>query len=563
MTGNGNPLLFLPLGGAGEIGMNLNLYGYGGKWLMVDLGISFADERLPGVDIIMPDPGFIVERRDDLLGLVLTHAHEDHLGAVPYLWPRLRCPVYATPFSAAVLRRKLNRDGAAPGINDLDLTEIPLSSKFTLGTFDIELISLTHSIPEPNALAIRTPLGTVLHTGDWKIDPDPVVGGTTDEEALRRYGEEGILAIVCDSTNVFQPGVSGSEGEVRKNLIEIVGKFDRCVAVSGFASNVARIDTVAAAAEANGRQVAVAGRSLWRIIEAARETGYIDSDRKFLNDREAIALPRDQVLYLCTGSQGEPNAALARIASDSHPHISLERGDAVIFSSKIIPGNETAINRLHNLFVYKGVEVVTEDDHFVHVSGHPCRDELARMYQWIRPQIAVPVHGEARHLIEHARLAGELQVPQPVVVENGDLLRLAPGSPEIVDQVPFGRLMADGNAVVNVASPVLQMRRRLMHNGAAFVSVVVDAKGRLSAEPQITAQGLFHDNEPGNNRECALARAVEAVRVAFSGLSERDRKDDKKAREAVRLSVLRSLKGSRGKRPFVEVQIVRLRAGVS
>ena len=559
MTVNGDGLVFLPLGGAGEIGMNLNLYGLAGKWLMVDLGISFADDHLPGVDIIMPDPGFIVERRDDLLGLVLTHAHEDHLGAVPYLWPELRCPVYATPFAAAVLRRKLQRDGAAPGIADLDLTEVPLGGTLTLGPFGIEFISLTHSIPEPNALAIRTSLGTVLHTGDWKIDPEPLVGATTDETALRRYGDDGVLAMVCDSTNVFREGESGSEAKVRASLIDIVGRYPSgYVAVSGFASNVARIDTVVAAADANGRSVAVAGRSLWRIIEAARETGYLDTSREFLTDREAADLPVERVLYLCTGSQGEKNAALARIATDSHPHITLDRGDVVIFSSKIIPGNEKAIIRLHNLFVYKGVEVVTEDDHFVHVSGHPCRDELTRMYQWVRPKIAVPVHGEARHLLEHGRLAAELQVPTPMVVENGDMLQLAPGEPRLVDQVPFGRLMADGNAVANVASPVMQTRRRLMHNGAAFVSLVLDGNARLAADPVVSAQGLFHSRDFAGAGDSGLAEAAAAVRTAFATFTDRSRHDDNVIREAVRQIVVRSLRESRSKRPVVDVQIVRL-----
>ncbi len=563
MISNGERLLFLPLGGAGEIGMNLNLYGLAGKWIMVDLGISFADDHLPGVDIIMPDPSFIVDRREDLLGLVLTHAHEDHLGAVPFLWPELRCPVFATPFSAAVLRRKLQRDGAAPGISDLDLTEVPLGGNLTLGPFDIEFISLTHSIPEPNALAIRTTLGTVLHTGDWKIDPDPLVGSTTDEEALRRYGDEGVLAMVCDSTNVFRNGESGSEAEVRACLTDLVSQNNSgYVAISGFASNVARIDTVAAAADANGRSVAIAGRSLWRILEAAKETGYIDADRQFLSDREAANLPPEKVLYLCTGSQGEKNAALARIATDSHPHITLGRGDVVIFSSKIIPGNEKAISRLQNLLVYKGVEVVTEADHFVHVSGHPCRDELARMYQWVRPQIAVPVHGEARHLIEHGRLAGELQVPTAVVIENGDMLCLAPGAPKLVDQVPYGRLMADGNALVNVASPVMQARRRLMHNGAAFVTLVVDADNNLVADPAVTAQGLFHPKDFSADGDAGLVAAAAAVRTAFTTFTERSRKDDSVIREAVRQIVVRSLRESRMKRPVVEVQIIRLESRV-
>ena len=557
-TRDAGELLFLPLGGAGEIGMNLNLYCYDGRWLMVDLGITFADERLPGIDVIMPDPEFIVERRADLVGLVLTHAHEDHLGAVPYLWSRLRCPVYATPFSAAVLRRKLSRDSAAHGAEDMEITEVPLGGRFTLGPFDIEMISLTHSIPEPNALAIRTPAGAVLHTGDWKIDPDPVVGGVTDEARLREIGDAGVLAMVCDSTNVFRDGEAGSEAALLDTLTELIGGAANRVAVGCFASNVARLKTIAQAAEANGRHVALVGRSLWRITEAARETGYLDGVSAFLSDRDAGHLPEDKVLYLCTGSQGEPRAALSRIAADDHPHVTLGEGDLVIFSSKIIPGNELAINRLHNRLITMGAEVVTEDDHFIHVSGHPCRDELSRMYRWVRPEIAVPVHGEARHLAEHVRFARSLQVAQTVLVENGDMLRLAPGPAEVVDHVHFGRLIADGNALANAESPTIQERRRLMWNGVAFVSLVVDGAGGLLAEPRISAQGLFHSDQGKGGAEAVLAGAAADLRKAFNALTARARGDDGVLSETARVAVRRRLKGSRGKRPVVEVQITRL-----
>ena len=550
-------LLFVPLGGAGEIGMNLNLYRCAGKWLMVDLGITFADETLPGVEVVMPDPGFIVEHRDDLVGLVLTHAHEDHLGAVPYLWNRLRCPVYATPFAAAVLRRKLARDGTAPGIEDLEITEVPLGGRLRLGPFDIEFISLTHSIPESNALAIRTPAGTVLHTGDFKIDPEPLVGDVTDEAALSRWGEAGVLAMVCDSTNVFRAGESGSEAKVRECLVDLIGRYRGQVAVACFASNVARVASVVAAAEANGRHVALVGRSLWNITGAARETGYLDETIAFLGDREARALPPDKVLYLCTGCQGEARAALARIAAGSHPHVALGEGDVAIFSSKIIPGNELAINRLHNKLVALGVEIITEDDHPVHVSGHPCRDELARMYRWVRPRIAVPVHGEARHLVEHARFARSLQVPECVVVENGDMLRLAPGPAEVVGRVPVGRLVADGDAVVNAESPIMGTRRRLMHNGVAFVTLTLGDDGRLLADPAVTSQGLFHPDQEAHEK-VVLASVRAAVRGAFAALTPRARGDDEAVREAARVAVRRGLKTRRGKRPVIEVQIVRV-----
>src|SRR5882757_4912786 len=405
-------LVFLPLGGAGEIGMNLSLYGFGGEWLMVDCGVTFGGDAMPGLDVIMPDPGFIAERSDRLAGLVVTHGHEDHIGAIPYLWKRFRCPVYATPFARALLYEKLVEAGLQ---HEIPITEVPLSGKFTVGLFEIELITLTHSIPEPNAVVIRTPLGAILHTGDWKLDPAPLVGEISDEVALRRLGEEGVLAMVCDSTNALRPGHSGSEATVREALIDLVGRYDRRVAVACFASNVARLESIAAAAVANDREVALVGRSLWRIYKAARDTGYLRNTPPFLSEDEAAAVPRDKILLVCTGSQGEPRAALSRIAQGDHPHVKLDSDDAVIFSSRIIPGNERAIGRLQNKLAKAGVVIVTEHDHFVHVSGHPAQDELAKMYQMVRPRIAVPVHGETRHLMAQARLAEQCQVPQSIV----------------------------------------------------------------------------------------------------------------------------------------------------
>ncbi|HEX7969985.1 MAG TPA: ribonuclease J, partial [Stellaceae bacterium] len=367
--------------------MNLSLYGYGGRWLMIDCGISFADETLPGVDVIMPDPGFIAERADQLAGLVVTHAHEDHIGAIPHLWRRFRCPVYATPFTAAVLRQKLIEAGME---HEVPITEVPMSGRFAVGPFEIELVTLTHSIPEPNAVVLRTPLGTVLHTGDWKFDPDPLVGGTADMARLRSLGDEGVLAMICDSTNALRAGEAGSEADVRKSLIDIVGRCRNRVVIACFASNVARVESAAAAAAAHDRHTALVGRSLWRIEHAARETGYLQGVPPFLTDEEAGYLPREKVLLVCTGSQGEPRSALARIADDDHPEIVLEEGDTVIFSSRVIPGNERTIGRLQNRLAALGVEIITEQDHFVHVSGHPAQDELTRMYQLVRPRIAVP-----------------------------------------------------------------------------------------------------------------------------------------------------------------------------
>src|SRR6185312_9755566 len=464
-------LAFLALGGVGEIGMNLSLYGYAGRWLMIDCGISFADDTLPGVDVIMPDPGFIAERAQRLDGLVVTHAHEDHIGAIPHLWRRLRCPVYATPFTASVLRQKLIE---ADLEHEVPITEVPMSGRFSVGPFEIELVTLTHSIPEPNAVVLRTPLGTVLHTGDWKFDPDPLVGATSDLARLRQLGEEGVLAMICDSTNALRPGEAGSEADVRKSLIDIVGRCRQRVVVACFASNVARLESAAAAALMHDRQAALVGRSLWRIEHAARETGYLEGMPPFLTDEEAAYLPRDKVLLICTGSQGEPRSALARIADDDHPEVVLEAGDTVIFSSRIIPGNERAIGRLQNRLAALGVEVITEHDHFVHVSGHPAQDELTRMYQMVRPRIAIPVHGETRHLMAQARLAEQCQVPQSLVTRNGEVVKLAPGPAAVLGEVQTGRLVVDGKRLLPVGAEALRSRQRMTFNGAALATIVVD-----------------------------------------------------------------------------------------
>jgi ribonuclease J len=543
-------LYFLPLGGSGEIGMNLNLYRYGGKWLMVDLGITFGDESTPGVDVLMPDPAYIAERRSDLVGLVLTHAHEDHLGAVPYLWNRLKCPVYATPFTAAVLRRKLAEMDRP---NSIPITEVPLSGKFTVGPFEVELITLTHSIPEPNAVAIRTPAGTVLHTGDWKIDPKPMVGDVTDEAALRALGQDGVLAMVCDSTNAMQPGHSRSEGDLRESLIEVVGRFDQRVAIGCFSSNIARLETIAEVADKTGRHPALVGRSLWRMYEAAQDSGYLKGIT-FLSDSDAAHLPRGKVLMACTGSQGEKRSALWRIAADDHPNVVLEQGDAVVFSSRVIPGNEKSIQRLQNQLVGLGVKIVTDDDAFVHVSGHPNQDELAQMYQWVRPRIAVPVHGEIRHMRAHAALARACQVPEAIVPQNGTLIRLAPGPAEIVEEVPAGRLALDGALLVPLDAEILRKRTQMIWNGSAVATVVLDRHGRLAAEPQLTLQGLFD----GAGIEEAITDATDAVRDAIEAMPSRQRANDDAVREAARVAVRRAIQASHGKRPPTEVHLVRL-----
>jgi ribonuclease J len=546
-----NALFFVPLGGAGEIGMNLNVYGYLDDWLIVDCGVTFGDDSQPGLEVVMPDPGFIVERRDRLLGIVATHAHEDHIGAIPYLWRQLRCPIWATPFTASFLRAKLAETGFA---DQVKINVVPLSGRFTIGPFDLELITLTHSIPEPNAVALRTPVGTILHTGDWKFDPDPLIGPTADEAALKRLGAEGVLALIGDSTNALRPGTSGSEADLRRSLIDLIGRYDARVAVACFASNVARLETIARAAAAHGREIALVGRSLLRIDKAARENGYLTDLPRFLNEDEAGYIPRDRIVMICTGSQGEPRAALSRIARDDHPHVTLETGDVVIFSSRIIPGNEKSINRLQNALVRLGVEIVTEEDHFVHVSGHPARDELVRMYQMVRPQIAVPVHGEARHLIAHAELAGECQVQQPLVIQNGDVVRLAASGASIVDEAPVGRLASDGKGLLPVDGTALKDRRRVTFNGSAVATLVLDRRGEPLAPPTISTIGVV---EPAA-AEAAAPALRSAVEHALDELSASLRRDDEAVRDAARRALRRILNERFGKRPLVEIHVVRI-----
>lgn len=543
-------LLFLPLGGTGEIGMNLNLYGHAGKWLMIDCGITFGDDLTPGIDVILPDPAFIEERRADLVGIVLTHAHEDHLGALPYLWERFRVPVYATPFTAAFLKRKLVETGLE---DTVPIKVIPMSGTFDIAPFELELITLTHSIPEPNAVFVRTPVGTVLHTGDWKIDPDPVVGPTTDEKRLMEIGESGVLAMICDSTNALVPGTSGSEGEVARNLEELFKRLEQRIAVACFASNIARIESVAKAARAVGREVALVGRSLWRMHDAAKETGYLKDCPRFLNADEAAMLPRDKIVLVCTGSQGEPRAALSRIADDAHPAVTLNRDDTVVFSSRDIPGNERAIGRLQNKLALLGVDIITARDEAIHVSGHPNRDELARMYQWVRPRVAVPVHGEARHLTAHAHLARSCQVPHAIVARNGDVIRLDKAGPQVVDEVYAGRLALDGKRLTPFESEAIKGRRRLSFNGSLVVTLVVDQKGRVLRDPQVSAPGLAADEADDliDDLMDAVEDAVEAARADKA-------RDDAALSELVRRAVRRAARELTGKRPPTDIHLVRV-----
>lgn len=544
-------LYFLPLGGSGEIGMNLNLYGHNGKWLMIDLGISFADETMPGLDVIMPDPSFIAERRDDLVGLVLTHAHEDHLGAVQYLWTALECPVYCTAFTASVLRAKLVERGLHGRV---PIHEIPMGGRFEIGPFDLELVTVTHSVPEPSAVAIRTAAGTVLHTGDWKLDPEPQIGGAADEQKLRAIGDAGVTAMVCDSTNAMVPGTSGSEADVLRGLSELFGRYRNRIAVSCFATNVARLQSIATAAAAHGRRVALVGRSLWRINEAARSNGYLADVPPFLTEHDVGYLPREEVVMICTGSQGEPRSALARIAAGDHPQVTLDRGDVVVFSSREIPGNERAIGRIQNLLVGRGIEIVTADDAPIHVSGHPAQDELTRLYQWVRPQVSVPVHGEQRHQQAHLRLAVDCQVGQGIIPANGELLRLAPGPAKVVAQVRAGRLALDGKRIVPLDAGLMKSRHRMINNGAAVATLVINARGELITAPQIATMGLIDERQEHD----ALLDAVDAVREAVAALPKPARLDDEQVRQAARIAVRKSFNASHGKKPVTEVHLVRV-----
>ncbi len=543
-----NDLLFIPLGGLNEIGMNFALYAYGGKFLAIDCGIGFADDYLPGIDVVVPDLRFIAERKQDLLGLVLTHAHEDHIGAVPYLWEQLQCPIYATPFTMALLKHKLMEEGLASKVK---LIEIPASSTHTIGAFQLEMIPITHSIPEMQGIAIRTPRGIVMHTGDWKLDPDPLVGPVTDEATLKKYGDEGVLAMVCDSTNVFVEGDSGSEADVRKHLVEVIKSCQNRVAITTFASNIARIETLIRAAEETGRHIVLAGRSLWRVVESAKEAGYLEGTRPFLTDKEAMDLPKNDCLIICTGCQGEPLAALSKIARGEHPQIKLSPGDTVIFASRKIPGNEMRIGYIHNKLVERGVEVITDSKHFIHVSGHPARNELARMYQLIRPQIAIPVHGEPRHLHEHAKLARHLQVPHAVEGRNGSVILLDKDNPMEVGMVHSGYIAVDGTSLISTDSTVIKTRRKLRDDGVIFATVAINKHGELMGEPQIVAPGCLDKEVDGE----LIDAMIEEIETAAEKL---DSPDTKKLSEAIRLILRRNIKNELGKKPVIEVSVLRV-----
>jgi ribonuclease J len=553
MAGRGEELVFAPLGGVGEIGMNLAVYGFGDpqrrKWIAVDLGVSFGGDDLPGIDLIMPDIRFLVEQRRNLLGLVLTHAHEDHFGAVLDLWPRLKVPVFATPFTAALLEAK--RQGE-PGAPEVPVTIVPLGGRFSLGPFDIELVSVAHSIPESNGLIIRTPLGAVLHTGDWKIDPTPVLGPPTDEGKLRALGNEGCLALIGDSTNAVREGRSPSEMEVAKTLAELIRTAPARVAVTTFASHVGRLRSVARAAAACDRDVVLVGRSMERIAQVARETGYLDDIQEFRSLEVYGYLPPDKVVALCTGSQGEARAALARIAEDDHPEVSFSPGDRVIFSSRAIPGNEKAVMRVINGLVSRGIEVITDREHLVHVSGHPRRAELQDMIGWVRPQVLIPAHGEPLHMAAHAALARRAGVPEVITCRDGDLVRLAP-QPGIIDEVPAGRLYKDGALLIGAEQRTVADRRRLGFVGIVSVALTLSHKGELVTGPRVELTGIPDADAAGTPM---LEIAQEAVLAAFKSMPQPRRRDPDTVAEALRRAVRAAISSAWKKKPICHVHVL-------
>jgi ribonuclease J len=548
-------LTFAPLGGVGEIGMNLSIYGLGNRhqrsWLAVDLGVSFGDEEhLPGIDLIMPDITFLEKERKNLIGLVLTHAHEDHFGAIIDLWPKLQCPIYATQFSAALLQAKLEAEYNPPKI---PVTVVPSGGRIDLGPFNVEFIPVAHSIPESHALAIHTEVGTVLHTGDWKIDPTPILGPPTDEKRLRELGDAGVLALVGDSTNAVREGRSPSEAEVATIITGLVKSAKGRVAVTTFASNVSRVKAVADAARAAGREVVVVGRAMERVAQVARECGYLDGVQAFRGMDLYGHFPADKVLALCTGSQGEPRAALARIANNDHPMVTLNKGDTVIFSSRTIPGNEKAVGGIINGLVTQGVEVITDRTHLVHVSGHPRRDELRDIISWVRPQILIPVHGEALHLSEHAKLARSAGVPKVITCRNGDLVKLGPGDPGIIDQLPAGRLYKDGRILEDAKSRAVVERRKLGFAGCVFVAVAMTEKGELADDPEVDLIGIPEKNAQGEEIDEIV---FDTVVSTIEGLPRARRRDPDALAESVRRAVRSAVSEEWGKKPLCFVHVL-------
>ena len=547
--------IFCPLGGSGEIGMNMNLFAYGKpdnlKWIIVDVGVTFADDTIPGIDLIYPDPGFIIDKKNDLLGIVLTHAHEDHIGAITHVWPKLKCNIYATPFTAVLVTEKFKE-------KKIDITSylkiVELNSTLELQPFKIEFVTLTHSILEPNGLRIETPVGNVLHTGDWKCDPDPLIGDTINSSRLKKIGENGVLAMICDSTNVFSIGRAGSELDVRKNLLNIVGRLKNRIIITSFASNVARMETAFYCAEKSGRQISLVGRSMHRIFKAAKKCGYLKDVIEPIDSREAKKISREKILYLCTGSQGEPMGAMTRISNYIHPDVYIEKDDAVIFSSKIIPGNEKKLYKLHNQLVKEGIEVISEDSEFVHVSGHPNREDLKDMYNWIKPKSVIPVHGEHRHMIEHINFAKEMKVPYPVLIENGDIVRLYPGDkPEVYDKAPSGRLYLDGINSVEEDAKSIKERKNISANGFMEVTLMITPKGNIHNKPLVTFKGL-----PIYQIEEFSYGVEEEIEKTTRTFSLNNRKQEENLIDALKITCRKYTKEKTGKKPITNINLVRI-----
>ncbi|MDB9745897.1 ribonuclease J [Candidatus Pelagibacter sp.] len=547
-------LLFCPLGGSGEIGMNMNLFAYGKpgehKWIMVDIGVTFADDTIPGVDLIYPDPGFIVDKKEDLLGIILTHAHEDHIGAIALLWPQLKCKIFATPFTAVLIKEKFKE-------KNIDITNhlkiVQLNGTVNLEPFKIEYITLTHSILEPNGLRIETPAGIILHTGDWKIDPEPLIGEKTNSNRLKEVGKEGVLAMICDSTNVFSMGKAGSELDVRKSLLNIMGSLKKRIVMASFASNVARMETAFYCAEKTGRQISLVGRSMHRIFKAARQCGYLKNVIEPIDAREAKKISREKIVYLCTGSQGEPMAALMRIASYTHPDVYIEKDDTVIFSSKIIPGNEKKLFKLQNQLVKDGIEVISEESEFVHVSGHPNRDDLREMYDWVKPNCVIPVHGEHRHMIEHMKFAHEMKVPHPVQVQNGDIVKLFPGKPHVFDKAPSGRLYLDGNMSVDEDSQSIKDRKNLSANGYMEVTILISQKGNIHKRPVLTFRGI-----PVYDVDEFIYGLEEAIEGTIKTFSLGNKKQEYNLIDTLKITCKKYTKEMTGKKPFTNINLVKI-----
>jgi ribonuclease J len=550
-----NELIFCPLGGSGEIGMNMNLYAYGKpssqKWIIVDVGVTFADDSLPGIDLIYPDPGFIVDKKNDLLGIVLTHAHEDHIGAITYVWKSLKCNIYATPFTAAIVTEKF-KEKKIDIIPYLKIVE--LNGTINLDPFKIDFVTLTHSIIEPNGLKIVTPGGTIFHTGDWKVDPNPLVGKKINEEKLKKIGAEGVLAMVCDSTNVFSIGRAGSESDVRKNMLKVMSRQKKRILVTSFASNVARMETVFDCSKKIGRHISLVGRSMQRIYKAARQCGYLQNLIEPLDPRDAKKLSRNKIVYLCTGSQGEPMGALNRISNYTHPDVFAEKDDTVIFSSKIIPGNVRKHYNVHNKLLRDGINVVTEETEFVHVSGHPNREDLKDMYKWIKPKSLIPVHGEHRHMKEQINFANEMKIPYPVQVENGDVVKIFPAEkPYVYDKAPSGRLCVDGDISIEEDSVFIRERKNLANNGYVDLTLIISNKGTLYNKPLINIKGLpiFEKEEFFNGLENEIVKLTKTF-------SLKNTKQRENLIEGLKKTCRKYVKEKTGKKPLTNINVVRI-----